>query len=167
MFYFRRPEAVPNLDNMSSIPRFNLGIYIYILLDLLDSSKSFFLQGITTPQRIRFPAMTAGGHWSLSDLEYFGAEEVRGLMTSGWKWAFFVGIWVKQGTFLHPYATMCAMLRMKTLEISWFSWIALGWNHLQKFKTIILLPNQVMLGVDGKVLLDFSASLLFHKYNMM
>lgn len=94
-------------------------IYIYILL---DSSSFFHLYKWHTRDynaTTTFPAMTAGGHWSLSDLEYFGAEEVRGLMTSGWKWVFFVGIWVKQGTFLHPYATMCAMLRMKTLEISW------------------------------------------------
>ncbi len=79
----------------------------------------------------------AGGHWSLSDLEYFGAEEVGGLMTSGWHVGIFVGIWVlKKEPVCIPillWSTMYAMLRLKKLEI------ALGWNHLRNHRNFCYL----------------------------
>ena len=49
---------------------------------------------------------------------------------------------------------MCAMLRMKTLEISW---VFMNCTRMKSsLKPSFLLPNQVVPGVDSKVLLDFS-----------
>ena len=154
MFYFRRPEAGPNLDNMSSIPRFNL--YTFRFFKFLSSIQVTYkgLQRHNGFVSLPWPQVDIDRSATLNILELKKSGDLWQVSGSGYY--LWESGWNKEPFCIHML--LCVQCwGWRHWKFLGFSWIALGWNHRKK-KTYFLLPNQVMPGVDSKVLLDFSAS---------